>query len=271
MHPKLELVLSWVGLVTAVAYCLGWLKVFYYFDAFGIGLQGLELSPTDYLFESWFVLENVAFFILLAWLVIHSRHWAMWIVGVVYALVPILSHYAFLYPHNALAVFLISYRHTILKIVPFVVLIVLVIAEWAVPAEPERSGRGLVATSMRHLAWPYSHGALAVFVMVIAAWSISTAKHFGSYDANQAMLSPDEYLPRVTVELKPGEASRTNLTGSELFLLFANQRQLFIWDRSGFSFSPGPSAVKILVVPRQDVRVLALTKPHYIQRGSLYL
>jgi hypothetical protein len=41
-----------------------------------------------------------------------------------------------------------------------------------------------------------------VFVLVVAAWSISTAKHFGSFEANQAMLWPDEYLPRVAIEFK---------------------------------------------------------------------
>jgi hypothetical protein len=55
MSLRLESVLSWLGLLTAVAYCLGWLQTFYYFDAFGLDLQALEFSLTDYVFESWFV------------------------------------------------------------------------------------------------------------------------------------------------------------------------------------------------------------------------
>jgi hypothetical protein len=51
---KLETVLASVGLLRALAYALGFLKSLYYFSTFGIGLRSLDLSPQDYLFESWF-------------------------------------------------------------------------------------------------------------------------------------------------------------------------------------------------------------------------
>jgi hypothetical protein len=262
MRLRLESVVSWVGLVTAVAYCLGWLKTLYYFDAFGVGLSALELSPKDYLFESWFVLENAIFFLLLAWIVVTSGRVWLWTVGLIYSLVPIAAHYAFLDPDQPLLRELILYRHTILKMVPFVVLIGLCLVD-LVRKRP-------LLKAANELRWSHGQGALVVFVLVVAAWSISVAKHFGSFDANRAMLWPDEYLARVSLRVKEPNTPASGADGSELYVVFENEHRLFLWDRSGFTFGNPGGSIKMLTVPRDAVLSMQTTKPHRVQIGSLF-
>src|SRR5215831_10500673 len=119
MQLKLDAVLSSLGVFTAIAYVLGWLQYFYYFDTFGIRIAAVELSVQDYLLNSWFVVENVLFFLILAWVVIKTPRWWSFVVGVAYFLIPIAAHYGFFYPGWWGADFLIEYRHTLLKFIPF--------------------------------------------------------------------------------------------------------------------------------------------------------
>jgi hypothetical protein len=262
---RLESVLSWAGLATAVAYCLGWLKTLYYYDTFGIGLSSLGLSPADYLFESWFVLENVFFFFLVAWIAVNGRRPWLWAVGVAYSLIPILSHYAFLRPDAPVSEALINYRHTILKATPFVMLIVVAALDVARKRPPLKSANDL--------RWSFGQGALALFVLVVAAWSISVAKHFGSFDANRAMLRPDSYFARVSLTMKASQASAAPPdapASTELYLVYANDRQLFVWDRAGFVFDRPRDTVRLLVIPRDEVSLIRMQKPHEVQPGALF-
>jgi len=47
------------------------------------------------------------------------------------------------------------------------------------------------------LAWPYTKLWAVVYVLVILAWSVSAAKHFGNYDAKRVLSDPAKYLSRV--------------------------------------------------------------------------
>jgi hypothetical protein len=84
------------------------LKAYYYFDSFGIGLAAVEMSPQDYLFSSWFVIENLVFFLLLVWVVARAPRWWSVTIAVLYFFIPIAAHYAFLAPNEWPIRFLIN-------------------------------------------------------------------------------------------------------------------------------------------------------------------
>ena len=171
-------------LLAAVAYALGWLKSLYYFKAFGIGTGLVDLSWRDLMLESWFVLQNVLFFVVLWWVVLKTRLVWAGFVGLLHALIPIAAHYAFALPGWPAADWLIDYRHTLLKLIPFAVLAVV---WWA-----HRERR----PALRELSWPHGSAALALFAVVTLAWAVSTAKHAGSFDPARAMRPPEKLSSR---------------------------------------------------------------------------
>jgi len=59
MELKLTRILSLLTLVAAWAYSLGWVGSSYYYGTFGVGLESIELSVQDYLFASWYTVQNV--------------------------------------------------------------------------------------------------------------------------------------------------------------------------------------------------------------------
>jgi hypothetical protein len=170
MKIRLQDLLSWLTVITALAYALGWLKTFYYFDAFGIGASALGLSVTDYLFESWFVLENVIFVLLLAWFVAKTGYVWAWVLLSAVVVTPLVSHYAFQRADHWLAQLIINYRHDVMKFVP--------LSAYAVGLihAPTRN-------RLRDMSWPLGKATVAYGGILLMAWSVSTAKHFGSFDA----------------------------------------------------------------------------------------
>jgi len=148
MQMRLEKILSALTLFTALAYSLGWIKTSYYFQTFGIGLSSLGFSPQDYLFESWFVLENLVFFLLLSWTVILSRRWWAYAVGVFYLVLPYLSDLAFQYWDRTLAKFLVEHRHSLLKFVPFLLLRSLLLCFGMEESSRMEEARPILATGL---------------------------------------------------------------------------------------------------------------------------
>src|ERR1700719_2170496 len=97
MQIKLGQIVSVLSVLTAWAYSLGWLKSWFYFDTFGIGLSSLKIAPQDYLFESWYVLENVIFFVVLLWTAAMIRRLWVRIVAALYFPLPWLVQAAFVH------------------------------------------------------------------------------------------------------------------------------------------------------------------------------
>ena len=246
-----------VAVVSAYAYSLGWLKNFYYYRTFGVQLSALNLTTQDHLIESWFVLENAAFFFLLTWVVVKSNLWWAWVLLAVYFLLPILSHYSFLHVGWPIAAWLIKYRHTILKFVPFTVLIFVSLFD-----KPS-------LMRIRDLSWPFGGIALVVYVIIIMAWSISTAKHFGSFDANRALCFPQDELTRIKMHI--ADSSMGQIPSAEqMYLLYSNPRQYWIWDAAGFVYGKEGQVVHVVEIDRDKVGWSEMSKPAQVQPANLF-
>src|SRR5262245_15266134 len=223
MQLRLEKILSALTLFTALAYSLGWIKTFYYFQTFGIGLSSLGFSPQDYLFESWFVLENIVFFMLLSWTIILSKRWWAYGVGTFYLALPYLSDLAFQHRDRTVATFLLEHRHSLLKFVPFLLLGILVVLEWKNRREWKKRDQ------FWQLAWPYTKLWAVVYVLVILAWSVSAAKHFGSYDAKRVLSDPAKQLSRVKLHFSDNaHAPCVGNSPDLLFMVYATRDSLFL-------------------------------------------
>jgi hypothetical protein len=265
MQLRLEKILSALTVFTALAYSLGWIKTLYYFQAFGIGLSSLQFTPQDYLFESWFVLENLVFFLLLSWTIILSKRWWAYGVGVLYLMLPYLSDLAFQHRDHVLAAFLVEHRHSLLKFVPFLLLGTLVVLEWKNRHAWKKQDQ------FWQLAWPYTKLWAVVYVLVILAWSVSAAKHFGSYDAKRVLSDPGRHLSQVKLHF-PDNSPPACLAGSpdRLFMVYATRESLFLWDASGFVLGPGPQNARICEVPRAAVRWIEASKRIELDPGVLF-
>jgi len=260
MSLKLEKVLSSLGVISAIAYVLGWLQAFYYFDTFGIRLASVGMTPQDYLLNSWFVIENVVFFLILVKVVITTRRWWLWVIGAGYFLIPIAAHYAFFVPDWSAARFLIEYRHTLLKFIPFALLFGVMLADRVSGSHP----------ASRVLELPQAPGAgwIALLVIIVGAWSVSVAKHFGSFDANLELRHPDKMLATVRLHQAGAAVSEVLTPVGTLYLVHATPTQLFIWDSGGFTFGQPDQKVTIHAIARDKIGWFETTKNMQIQRGS---
>lgn len=227
---------------TMYLYLLGRLKLVYYYDCFGIDWASLGVGTGDLLFESWFPAQQLLFAALIGWLAVKSRSLPVRFVALLYALIPIAAHYAFLAPPHAAWRFLIEYRHLLLKLVPFATLL-------ALCAIPRYRRRLADRDPLPHPAI----GGLALIVLI--SWGISTAKHSGAYDANRVVRDPG-LLPRVTIEGQP-----------DVYLLHATPRSLIVWDGAG----PGADGeLRTLEIPREAGRI-ERRKAFHVQPGRQYL
>lgn len=245
---------TWTVGVVAFLWVLGRLKMLYYFGAFGVGLGSLELTPIKFWFESWFVAQNTVFVAMLCWLALKTR--IRWVAGLalLHALIPLAAHYAFAFHGSAAAELLIDYRHTLLKLLPFAGLA----AVWLF-----RPGQRRELASLRS---PLSPAGSVLFVIVLASWSISTAKHFGSFDANLAMRDPSAHLTRV--RLAPG--SGIPAAANEYFLLHANRDTLLLWDTGAFVYGES-TELRTLAVSRSTVEWVEATRRFAVQPGGRFL
>jgi hypothetical protein len=244
-------------LAACLAACLlfGWLKVLYHYKGFGVDVGLLDLTVSSLLLQSWFVVQNLLYFALLWWVVLKTRLGWTAAVGVLYALVPLGAHYAFAWHDRFAAWWLIDHRHTLLKFVPFAVLGLALLLH--APARRQ----------LRDLSWPYRKSGLALFALIVFSWGISSAKHFGSYDANRAMLRTGQHLSLVRVALRPGTRTELPSSGDELYLLHADRRSLIVWDRAGFVYGHS-SELRILVIPRAEAEWFETRRAFEIQPSS---
>jgi len=246
--------LAFVLLLAPFAYLLGRLKTFYYFHAFGVGLDLVQMSATDHAVESWFVLQNLLFFALMLWVAIRSRLAWVWCVALFHGLIPIAAHYAFVFEGRAPADWLIQYRHTLLKGIPFLVLL---IVWWSYPR---------LRASLREIRWPYGLATGMLLGLVLTSWAISTAKHFGSFDAQMALRWPERHLTQVRIDAELGAPG----SDAELYLLHANPETLVIWDRTDY-VDPATHDVRFLLVPRDGVTWIEGRRTFQVQPGSQFL
>jgi hypothetical protein len=246
MIPVVKLALRLAAaMAAAVALCafLGRLKLLYYYKSFGVDLGLLAPGTGELLFESWFVVQNLLFVLLFWWVALKSR--ALWvgILAVLHALIPIAAHYAFLAHETAWARFLIDYRHTLMKLLPFAALGLV----WLLQSDRREA--------LRSARPPLPAAGMALFALVALAWSISTAKHCGSFDANLVLREPASQLPRVTLPECDG------------FLLRADEERLLLWEPEGFD----GGEIRTRIVPRSEIDEVELVRPHQVQPGNRYL
>jgi hypothetical protein len=235
------------------------LKTVYYFKAFGIGVGVLDLSGGDYLLESWFVVQNVLFFVLLWWIALRTRLRWVGAVGACYSLIPIASHYAFAFHDSPLASFLIQYRHTLLKLIPFGVLVVV----WSL--HPQRR------EPLKTLRWTRGPGAAALCALITLAWAVSTSKHCGSFDANLALSRTADHLAKVRIRSSVGtDAERFPGDDAELYLLYAGETTLVVWDRSNFRYGSS-TEIRTWILDRSSVDWIEVTAAFDVQPGRQFL
>lgn len=244
--PRLTPTILAVAGMIPLAYLLGWLKTLYYFNTLGVDAAWIEQTTGERFVESWFVLQNTLFFALIWWIAIKSRWWPAVALAIVHALIPLASHYAFAFPQSGPAAFLIDYRHTVLKLLPFAALALL---WWLRPHSREE---------LKRAHWPHGLPAALLFALIVVSWSLSAAKHFGSYDANRALRWPERHLTAITIHGDEPVKDR-------LFLLHANRDSLVLWDRQA------TTEPRIVVVPRSEIDWLESTKEFSVQPGAQFL
>ena len=259
MRLKIEQVLSVLSVLAAWAYSLGWLKSFFYFDAFGIGLSSLKMAPQDYLFESWYVLENVFFFALLLWTAAMIRSWWVRVVAALYFPLPWMVHAAFVHRSWPLADWLANHDYMVYKYTPFLVLLFVIIVH-----KQER-------LRLKELAWPYSRFYFIVFVIAVFAWSVSAAKHMAGADADRLLLCPAKYLADTKLHVSEKAPDLKGIASKPgLYILRATPDRYLILDTEGFACEePGAKVdlsrrtIKLYEVPQDKIDwIQDLKKPN---------
>ncbi len=262
MELQLRKILPSLTLVAAWAYSLGWIKVSYYFRTFGIGLESIEFSIQDYLFASWYVLENVVFLLLLLWIAaIAQRKWVWGVVGV-YLLLPFLTDWSYSHLNSHawgwLLRWLVAVPHSILKFLPFLIL-------GALLAAKEMRAR------FKQTSWPHGNFALIAVSIVAIAWSISAAKHFGSSEANDVLRNPPKYLLQAKLHISgPAPTLKPIETRQPLYLLYSSTHRCILLDTADFTFGQRGTHVKILYVPQEKVELIEGSREIQLDPGRLF-
>jgi len=234
---------------------VGWLKTVYFLRPFGLSPAALGPGWPESLFESWYVVQNLVYFTWIVWLVVQTRRFTLALVAVVYALIPLATHYAFLHYDRAWVRWWVDHQHTWLKLVPLLLLAVMV-AGWI---------RG------RPLEWRWRHGAAGLVVLGIVAgsWGLSAAKHFGSYDAERILHRPEELLPRVELSWK-GLPPAGWEAGRHLFLLHGDSQTVVVVE-----FTTGTGwerrTPRVHTIGRGELRHVIVSPRTTVQPGGQYL
>ena len=122
-------------------------------------------------------------------------------------------------------------------------------------------------TELRSLRPPVGRAGMILFAIVALSWSISTAKHSGSFDANLALRDPASHLSRVRFD-PAGTASIPRPSG-DCFLLHANRESYVLWDPGGFL--DGQGEIRTLIVPRSAVEWIDARRRFQLQPGDRFL
>ncbi len=283
----LEKTLTVLTALAAIAYSLGWLKTFSYFATFGIAPSSIDLTVQDYLFESWFVVENVLFFVLFSWILQAGfrlklpKLWkCIWCsllaaLGILYLMLPYGTDLAFGHLNCWSAKWLVSHYYSLLKFSPFAVygLLVLIVGLMAYFAHREWDMRWNTIWKTLGDLFPLRMGSwnhLQVFyIVVLLAWSISLAKHIGAIDGKNRLLYPAQNFPLVTFHISPSIPQLKFLEGNNLYLLHESPKKYFAWDHTSFVFGEGQKA-RILVIPRESVEWVEASKELKIEPGAMF-
>jgi hypothetical protein len=234
---------------------VGWLKTVYFLRPFGLSPAALGPGWVALPLESWYVVQNLVYFTCMVWLVVQTRRFTLALVAGVYALIPLVTHYAFLHYDRAWVRWWVDHQHTWLKLVPLLLLAVGV-AGWM---------RG------RPLEWRWRHGVagLALLGIVAGSWGLSAAKHFGSYDAERILHRPEELLPRVELSWK-GSPPAGWETDRRLFLLHGDSQKVVVvefiigtgWERR---------TPRVTTIDLGELRHVVLLPRIAVQPGGQYL
>lgn len=264
MELKLTKILSSLTLFAAWAYSLGWIGSSYYYGTFGVGLESTELSAQDYLFASWYTTQSVLFFILLLWIAVIARR--KWVYGLALLYLPIPYVTDWSYAHLSspawgwLLRWFVDVPHSILKFIPFLALLVVI--------RMHKDTR----ERFKEFSWPHGNFALAVLSLVVIAWSISAAKHFGTSEANRLLRDPSNYLLQVKLlhvsenmpSLKPVEARQS------LYLLHYGPHRCILLDETGYTFGQRGGQVVILYVPSEKIEMVEGARVVQLYPGHLF-
>lgn len=230
------------------AVLLGWLKTLYFLKPFG-------LSPAatgfEYLLESWYVLQNLAYFAAILWLVIQTRRLVLAVVALVYAMIPLATHYLFLLYDRGWARIWIDHQHTWLKGIPAVLLAGLIIARV----------RGVRVDR----CWRHGRAGWALLALVVGSWGVSAAKHFGSYDAERILHRPDELLPRVALAWKGSPPAGWG-PGPRHLLLERPGTVVVVELAEGPRWRRRTPLTRS--IPRSEIRQLEVSPPRGVQPGG---
>jgi hypothetical protein len=268
-----------VTVLAAVAYSLGWLKTLTYFQTLGIGLSSLDLSIQDYLFESWFVVENIVLFVLFSWILRaglrlellnglwkYAWRFLLSVSGLLYLMLPYRTDWAFGHLDWKFATWLVSHYYSLLKFTPFAVFVLLCIVVLYLVHWKWQPLYDTLENLFRTRPW---HHLYPLYFVILLGWSISLAKHVGAIDAKNRLLDPAKNLSRVefhvsssSPELKPLE------TNQNVYLFYESSKKYFAWDRTGFVFGRGQEA-HILVIPREKVEWIRASKELQIDPGAI--
>jgi hypothetical protein len=268
MEIKLEKVVSVLTVFAAWAYMLGYLKRYYYFQTFGIGLSSLHLSPQDYLFESWYPLENVFFFALLLWIAAVVRRFWVRIIAAMYFPLPYLGQWAYNHYDWRAAYALAHLSQSILKFTPFVVLLMVIVFH-------REESRRLLS-----LSWPYGKFYFVLFVVAVFAWSVSAAKHIGGADAAKLLVCPEDSLSRVKLHVSTTAPEQLkNLERNQnLYILYASQYRYFVLDGTDFpcvrdrrEIDLSDNELKLYDIPRDRIDWIDDFKKPDTEPGALIL
>jgi hypothetical protein len=257
MEFKLEKIVSALALLTAWAYLIGWLKTYSYFQTFGIGLSSLDIAVQTYLFESWYVVENVFFFSLFLWIVVVAKRKWVWPIAALYMLIPYLGQWSYSHINWGVASWLIGHESTVLKFVPFALALVVIVIH------PD------ARTRFRELSWPRTRLFSGLFAVVVFAWSVSAAKHLGASDGNSVLLDPPGHLSHVKLHISESAPQLKSLeTRQNLYMVYASPQRFFVWDVTGFEFGKPGQKINILDLPRGEVEWVEASKQVQTAPGS---
>jgi hypothetical protein len=259
MESKLSKILSSLTILAAWAYSLGWIKTLYYFRAFGIGLESVEYSVQDYLFASWYVVENILFFLLLLCLAAIVRRTWVYLIVLLYLPLPLLTEASYSHLNWAICRWFVDVPHSVLKFVPFVVLL---LAIWIHP-----DARPWFRKPFERLKdFP-----LVLVLIVAVAWSISAAKHFGASEAKNVLRNPEGSLLRVKLDIaEAGPELKPLETRQSLYLLYLSPHRCILLDTAGFVFGQPGAHVSVLFVPPEKVELVDGLRKVQMNPGRLF-
>ncbi|MCH7779629.1 MAG: hypothetical protein IH848_02180 [Acidobacteria bacterium] len=247
--------LAAVASLASYAALIGWLKTVYFLRPFGLSPAALDSGWVESAFQSWYVVQNLVYFTWIVWLVVQTRRFTFALVAVVYSLIPLATHYAFLHYDRVWVRWWVDHQHTWLKLVPLLLLALVVVGRIR--------GGGL--------QWRWRHGAagLVLLGMVTGSWGLSAAKHFGSYDAERILHRPDELLPRVELTWKESPPARWE-AGGDLFLLHEDRLTLVVVE-----FTAGTGwerrMPRVHTIGRGELRHVVVSPRTAVQPGGQYL